>query len=73
MVEAENSLTHLIEDANTQMNWLVKEIVKQNREQRVILAKVAELHHQIKNNLILLKDIPDRLESLVEDIKELKQ
>ncbi len=67
------NLPSLLEDANIQMTWIIKEIIKQNRSYKDILRQIVELRNQVKNDLILVKDIPDRLDYLVEEIGEIPQ
>ncbi len=71
--DEKDSLTHLLEDANKQLQWIVKEIINQNRSYQDLLFKLADLDHSYKGNLILKSDIPDRISSIVNEFKEIRK
>jgi len=68
-----DSLPSLLKSATEQLDWITKEIIKQNLEYRDLLVKVVELDNNFKQNLIHLKDIPDRIHSIVEDFQDTKK
>ncbi len=68
-----DSLPMLLKSATEQLDWISKEIVKQNLEYRDLLVKVVELDKNFKQNLIHLKDIPDRIHSISEDFQDTKK
>jgi len=70
MNEEHQSLTWLLSEAVKQLNWISKQIMDQNRKQKEILTKVVDLDYQIKNDLILKSDVPDRIATFAEEIKE---
>ncbi len=70
MNEEHQSLTWLLSEAVKQLNWISKQIMDQNRKQKEILTKVVDLDYQIKNDLILKRDVPDRISTFAEEIKE---
>ncbi len=71
--DQKDSLPHLLVEADKQLQWIVKEIVKQNREYKDLLVKIVELNNNYKENLILQSDIPDRIQSIVNDILEVRK
>lgn len=68
-----DSLPYLLVEADKQLQWIVKEIVNQNREYKDLLVKIVELNNNYKENLILQSDIPDRIQSIVNDILEVRK
>lgn len=68
-----DSLPSLLKSVTEQLDWITKEIIKQNLEYRDLLVKVVELDNNFKQNLIHLKDIPDRIHSIVEDFEDTKK
>jgi len=68
-----DSLPMLLKSATEQLDWITKEIIKQNLEYRDLLVKVVELDKNFKQNLIHLKDIPDRIHSISEDFQDTKK
>ncbi len=68
-----DSLPNLLKSATEQLDWISKEIIKQNIEYRDLLVKVVELDNNFKQNLIHLKDIPDRIHSISEDFMDTKK
>ena len=68
-----DSLPNLLKTATQQLDWISKEIIKQNIEYRDLLVKVVELDNNFKQNLIHLKDIPDRIHSISEDFMDTKK
>ncbi len=71
--DAKDSLPYLLVEADKQLQWIVKEIVKQNREYKDLLVKVVELNNNYKENLILQNDIPDRIQSIVNEFLEVRK
>jgi len=68
-----DSLPNLLKSATEQLDWISKAIIKQNLEYRDLLVKVVELDNNFKQNLIHLKDIPDRIHSISEDFMDTKK
>ena len=68
-----DSLPSLLKSATEQLDWISKAIIKQNLEYRDLLVKVIELDNNFKQNLIHLKDIPDRINSIAEDFQDTKK
>jgi len=68
-----DSLPNLLKSATEQLVWISKAIIKQNLEYRDLLVKVVELDNNFKQNLIHLKDIPDRIHSISEDFMDTKK
>jgi hypothetical protein len=68
-----DSLPNLLKTATEQLDWISKEIIKQNLELRDLLVKVVELDKNFRQDLILLEDIPDRIHSIAEDFMDTKQ
>jgi len=68
-----DSLPNLLKSATEQLDWISKEIIKQNLELRDLLVKVVELDKNFKQDLILLEDIPDRIHSIAEDFMDTKK
>ncbi len=68
-----DSLPNLLKSATEQLDWITKEIIKQNLELRDLLVKVVELDNNFKQNLIRLEDLPDRIHSISEDFMDTKQ
>lgn len=68
-----DSLPSLLKSATEQLDWISKAIIKQNLEYRDLLVKVIELDNNFKQNLIHLKDIPDRIHSIAEDFQDTKK
>ena len=68
-----DSLPILLKTATEQLDWITKEIIKQNLAFRDLLVKVVELDNNFKQNLIHLKDIPDRIHSISEDFQDTKK
>jgi len=71
--DQKDSLPYLLVEADKQLQWIVKEIVNQNREYKDLLVKIVELNNNYKENLILQSDIPDRIQSIVNDILEVRK
>ncbi len=68
-----DSLPMLLKSATEQLDWITKEIIKQNLAFRDLLVKVVELDNNFKQNLIHLKDIPERIHSISEDFQDTKK
>ncbi len=71
--DEKDSLTHLLEDANKQLQWIVKEIIIQNRNYQDLLYKIVDMDHSLKGNLILQRDLPDRISSIVNEFMEMRK
>ena len=71
--DEKDSLTHLLEDANKQLQWIVKEIIIQNRNYQDLLYNIVDMDHSLKGNLILQRDLPDRISSIVNEFMEMRK
>lgn len=69
--DPKDSLPILLKTATEQLNWITKQIIKQNLEYRDLLVKVVQLDNNFKQDLIHLNDIPDRIHSIVEDFEDI--